>query len=183
MARVKAAAARLAAHAVGTAARSARSLAARHRDRGHRPWAGAGGALERPDQGRRMPSRWPSIRCSSRRSSPISSPTLDRAGAACGASSRCAGICDRRHDLALQGGARRSTTRPSRTRCSRAIHIRFGLPPKSPPALGSADQDGRPDRRLSRSHPACRFQRRGSVKVLRYARASSKDGQQGLLRT
>ena len=44
-------AARLAAHAVGTAARSSRSLAARHRDRGHRAWAGARGALERPDQG------------------------------------------------------------------------------------------------------------------------------------
>jgi hypothetical protein len=44
-------AARLAAHAVGPAARSARSLAARHRDRGCRPWPGARRALERPDLG------------------------------------------------------------------------------------------------------------------------------------
>ena len=39
----------LAAHAVGPAARPARPLAARYRDRRHRPWAGAGRALERPD--------------------------------------------------------------------------------------------------------------------------------------
>ena len=44
--------ARLAAHAVGTPARPARSLAARRRDRGHRAWARARRALERPDQGR-----------------------------------------------------------------------------------------------------------------------------------
>ncbi len=43
---------RLAAHAVGPPARPARSLAARRRDRGHRPWARARRALERPDQGR-----------------------------------------------------------------------------------------------------------------------------------
>ena len=45
-------AARLAAHAVGAPARPARPLPARRRDRGHRPRAGAGRALERPDHGR-----------------------------------------------------------------------------------------------------------------------------------
>ena len=45
-------AARLAAHAVGAAARSARPLPARHRDRGHRARSRARRALERPDQGR-----------------------------------------------------------------------------------------------------------------------------------
>ena len=45
-------AARLAAHAVGPPARSARPLAARRRDRGHRARACARRALERPDQGR-----------------------------------------------------------------------------------------------------------------------------------
>ena len=44
--------ARLAAHAVGPPARSARPLAARRRDRGHRARAGARRALERADQGR-----------------------------------------------------------------------------------------------------------------------------------
>ena len=44
--------ARLAAHAVGPAPRPARSIARRHRDRRHRPRAGPGCALERPD-GRR----------------------------------------------------------------------------------------------------------------------------------
>src|SRR5882757_8052047 len=42
----------LAAHAVGTAARSARSLAARYRDIRYRPWAGSRRALERTDQRR-----------------------------------------------------------------------------------------------------------------------------------
>ncbi len=40
---------RLAAHAVGPAARPDRSFAGRRGDRRHRPWAGAGRALERPD--------------------------------------------------------------------------------------------------------------------------------------
>ncbi len=44
--------ARLAAHAVGAPARSARPLAARRRDRGHRARARARRALERADQGR-----------------------------------------------------------------------------------------------------------------------------------
>src|SRR5882724_13567785 len=43
---------RLAADAVGAKAGSARPLAARYRDRRHRPWPGAGGALERADPGR-----------------------------------------------------------------------------------------------------------------------------------
>ncbi len=43
---------RLAADAVGTTARSARPLAARYRDRRHRPRPGARRALERPDQRR-----------------------------------------------------------------------------------------------------------------------------------
>ena len=43
---------RLAAHAVGPAARPARPLAARHRDRGYRARARARRALERPDRGR-----------------------------------------------------------------------------------------------------------------------------------
>ncbi len=43
--------ARLAANAVGTKARSPQSIASRYRDRGYRAWLGAGGAMERPDQG------------------------------------------------------------------------------------------------------------------------------------
>ena len=44
--------ARLAAHAERPAAGSAGAQPAGYRDRGHRPWPGPGGALERPDQGR-----------------------------------------------------------------------------------------------------------------------------------
>ena len=58
--------ARLAAHAVGPAARPARPLPARHRDRGHRAWARARGALERPDARARISFRSRSIRCWSR---------------------------------------------------------------------------------------------------------------------
>ena len=36
-----------------------------------------------------------------------------------------------------------------------AIHFRFGLPAAGHLRLGHADQEGRPDRRLSRSHAAC----------------------------
>ena len=61
------AAARLAAHAVRPPARSARPLAARHRDLRHRPWACPRRPLERPDLAATTPSRSRSIRCWSRR--------------------------------------------------------------------------------------------------------------------
>ncbi len=57
----------LAAHAVGAAPRPARPLAARHRDRGHRPRPGARGALERPDRRRPRLLRSPSTAWWSRR--------------------------------------------------------------------------------------------------------------------
>ena len=97
---------RLAADAVGAAARSAGPLAARYRDRRYRPWPGAGRALERADQRRAYflggaayaAGRSRDARADAARRCPL---------AARRAAARCAGICHRRHDLAVQGGARR----------------------------------------------------------------------------
>ena len=102
----KGSAARLAAHAVGPAARSARPVGARRRDRGHRPRPCPRRALERADQGRAYFLGRPAC------------PAGGGAGARQGAAARCArpprgaaarraGIRDRRHDLAVQGGDRR----------------------------------------------------------------------------
>ena len=104
---IRSAAARLAAHAVRPAARPARPLAARHRDHPTSPTglrASRAGTARPPAT---MPSRWRSIRCWSRRSFGMQQPDVDRRTAAGGAAARCAGICDRRHDLAVQGGGRR----------------------------------------------------------------------------
>ena len=54
--------------------------------------------------------------------------------AARGAAARRAGIRDRRHDLAVQGGDRRQL-QGDRKRLLAAIHLRFGLPPKLPRRL------------------------------------------------
>ena len=99
--------ARVAAHAVGAPARPDRPLAARHRDRRHRARPRPRRALERADARARRSSPSRSIRCWSRRSSPRSTPRAPRAATARGAAARRAGICDRRHDLAVQGGDRR----------------------------------------------------------------------------
>ena len=101
------AAARLAAHAVGPAARSARPLAARRRDRRHRAWTGARRALERPDRAATTPSRWRSIRCWSRRSSARLVPGASPDARLAALLHDAPGICDRRHDLAVQIGGRR----------------------------------------------------------------------------
>ena len=145
--------ARLAADAVGPAARPARSLAARHRDRRHRPRPGARRALERPDQRR--------------------AHLLGRAAHAAGrgrdARSRCrASIARLRlaallHDApeyvigdmispfkAVIGGDYKAVEK----RLLAAIHIRFGLPPVLPAEIDAADQGRRPRRGLSRGDAA-----------------------------
>src|SRR6266576_149406 len=95
---------RLAADVVGTAARSLGPLAARHRDRRYRPWPGAGGAVERPDQRRAYflgGAAYALDRGGDARADPADgSPRSARSIAA-----RRAGIRHRRHDLAVQGGA------------------------------------------------------------------------------
>ena len=100
-------AARLAAHAVGPPARPARSLAARHRDRGHRARPRPRGALERPDHRRaHLLGRAAHAAGRGDRAAPASA-SLDRPAGARDAAARRAGIRDRRHDLAVQGGDRR----------------------------------------------------------------------------
>ena len=148
-------AARLAAHAVGPAARPARSLAARRRDRGHRPRAGARGALERPDRRRpcllggaafaagRGHFRCPGGGCVAR-------------CAADGAAARCARICDRRHDLALQVGGRRRLQGGGEAAAA-------GHPPalfagrRHQRSAAQKNQASRPDCRLFRGDGACRI--------------------------
>ena len=80
---------------------------ARHRDRRHRPRAGARGALERPDPGARDLLRRPAFAAGrgAVRGQGCAAPAAR--GAAGGAAARRARICDRRHDLAVQGGDRR----------------------------------------------------------------------------
>src|SRR6185312_7363836 len=98
--------ARLAAHVVGTAAGPVGPLAARHRDRRYRPWPRACRALERPDPRRAYllggaayaAGRSRHARTDAARRYPPQTG---------GVAARRAGICHRRHDLAVQGGARR----------------------------------------------------------------------------
>ena len=121
------AAARLAAHAVGPPARSARPLAARHRDLRHRPWACPRRPLERPDRAATTPSRSPSIRCWSRTSSANCVPDAS-------ADARLAALL---HDApeyvigdmispfkSVVGGGYKAVEQ----RLQRAIHLRFALP-------------------------------------------------------
>src|ERR1700722_9342904 len=100
------AAAGLAADAVGTAARPHRSFAARRRDRGHRPRAGAGGALERSDERPRDLLRRATFAVGGGAIRGLRYPPLWQ-GASGGAAAWRPRICDRRHDLAVQGGGRR----------------------------------------------------------------------------
>ena len=101
------AAARLAAHAVGPPARPARPLAARHRDRRHRAWAGPRRALERPDRRRPRLLGRAAFAAGRGRSFCAVAPERRARRAAGRAAARRAGICDRRHDLAVQVGGRR----------------------------------------------------------------------------
>src|SRR5206468_1984029 len=91
---------------VGAAARSARPLAARYRNRRHRPWPCARCALERADQRRPY-----FLRGAAHAAGRSRDARADAAGRcrlpARGIAARCAGIRHRRHDLAVQGGARR----------------------------------------------------------------------------
>ena len=124
---------RLAAHAVGTAARSARPLAARRRDRRHRAWARTRRALERADRRARTSFRSRSTRCWSRR--------IARATRAVSTAGRLAVLL---HDApeyvigdmispfkAVIGDAYKTVE----TRLLAAIHLRFGLPAKLPDPL------------------------------------------------
>ena len=76
-------AARLAAHAVGAPARSARSLAARRRDRGHRPRARPRRALERADRGRAHLLGRPALPAGRDHRAPARAPRPPAAGSRC----------------------------------------------------------------------------------------------------
>ena len=128
--------ARLAAHAVRPPPRPARSLAGRHRDRGHRPRPGPRRPLERPD-GRRARLLGRPARAGGRGDrGRACSPT--RAALAAGrAAARCARIRDRRPDQPVQGGAR-PRLQGLRAKLLEAIHRRFGLPPPLPERVANA---------------------------------------------
>ena len=149
---------RLAADVVGAPARSARSLAARHRDRRHRPWPGARRALERADQRRAY--------LLGRAAHAAGRGRAARADAAASTSRlRLAALL---HDApeyvigdmispfkAVIGGDYKAVEK----RLLAAIHIRFGLPPALADEITQADQGRRPRRGLSRgdaSLPASR---------------------------
>jgi hypothetical protein len=93
-----------------------------------------------------MPSPLPSTALSSRTSSAGS--TGHARGMPDGVAARCAGICDRRHDLTVQVGGR-GRLQAVEKRLEAAIHLRFGLPPH-PARAERQDQKGRQDRRLLR---------------------------------
>src|SRR5712692_5342421 len=145
---------RLAADVVGAAARSPGPLAARRRDRRYRPRPGAGRALERPDQRRayffggaaHAFGRGRDARADAARGCPIE---------ARGTAARCAGICHRRHDLAVQGGAWRRLQGGGKTAaCGDSYPLRTAAG-----AFGrdrAADQGSRQRRGLSRGHGTCR---------------------------
>ncbi len=123
--------ARLAAHAVGPPARPARSLAARYRDRGHRPRARAGGALERPDDRRAyLLGR-----------AALAAGRDDRAPAAVrarptGCGSRC--CCTTRPNMSIGDmispfkAVIGDSYKAVESRCSPPSIVRFGLPAKLP---------------------------------------------------
>ena len=151
-------AARLAAHAVGAAARPARSLAARRRDRGHRARARPRRALERADQGRAYLLGRPACRCWWRR---WRAPR--RRG-----STPPARLAVLLHDApeyvigdmispfkAVIGDSYKAVEH----RLLAAIHLRFGLPADAAGNPENFDQVGRPRRRLSGGDAACRLRR------------------------
>ena len=126
---------RLAAHAVGTPARPARSLAARRRDRGHRPRARARRALERPDRGRAHLLGRPAFAAGRDHRAPARAARPPR--------SRLAVLL---HDApeyvigdmispfkAVIGDAYKAVE----ARLLAAIHLRFGLPPVLPAELAA----------------------------------------------
>ena len=111
-------------------------VAARHRDRGHRAWARPRRPLERPDDRRSCllgGGALPARRDHRRRAFARARPPLP----ARGPDPRCAGICHRRPDQPVQGGARRSTTRPSRRSCSPPSIFASGCRPSFPPTSPS----------------------------------------------
>src|ERR1700722_4716679 len=98
--------ARLAAHALRPAARSARPFRARYRGRGYRAWARARSALERTDE-RRAYFLGRATLAPGRDAGAQARSGIGSQPAARGAVARRARIRDRRHDLAVQSGDRR----------------------------------------------------------------------------
>ena len=141
----------MAAHAVGAQARPARPLAARRRDRGHRPWSRARGALERPDRGRAHLLRRAAFAAGRDHRAPARAPRPSQPARR--AAARRAGIRDRRHDLAVQGGDRR---RLQGGRGAAPRRHPSALRPAGGAAGGAhrADQGRGPFRRLSRGDAA-----------------------------
>ena len=163
-------AARLAAHAVGPAARPPRPLAARHRDRGHRARPRARGALERADQ---------------RRAHLLGRAALapgrgDRGAHRAASSTRPARLAVLLHDapeyvigdmISPFKAAIGDTYKDVEARLSRAIYLRFGLPARALRRADASAQACRPARRLPRGDPPGGLRARGSAQVLRPARS------------
>ncbi len=161
------AASRLATHALRPPPRPARSLAAGRRDRGYRPWPCARRAVERTDD------RRPRLLGRAAFSAGGGHRLPDKAGAGAPlaprrAAARCAGICDRRHDLAVQGRHRR------RLQSGREAADGGDPYPLRPAGRGScrdrrARQEGRPRLRLPRGDATRGIRCRGGLDPLRPA--------------
>src|SRR6202158_3821908 len=144
---------RLAADVVGTAARSPRSLADGYRDRRYRPRPGACRALERADP-RRAYFFGGAAHASGRSRDARADPARRCHLPARRAAARCAGIRHRRHDLAVQGGARRRLQGGGKTvACGDPHTLRTAA--GAEPGDRAADQGSRPRRGLSRSDVTC----------------------------
>ena len=120
----------LAADALGAAARPARPLAARRRDRGHRPRPRLRRALERADAGRASLFGGRAL-AAGRGDLRAAGAGRGAALAAGGAAARRAGVRDRRHDLAGEGAVGPGYAALD-ARLARAVHLRFGLPAELP---------------------------------------------------
>src|SRR6266852_2846463 len=146
---------RLAADAVGAAARSPGPLAARYRDRRYCPRPGARRALERANPRRAYFLGGTAHAVGRSRDAPADAAPRCQVPAR-GAVARCAGICHRRHDLAVQGGARRRLQGGGKTAaCGDSYPLRTAAG-----AFGrdrAADQGSRQRRGLSRGDRTCRL--------------------------
>ena len=125
--------ARLAAHAERAAARSARPLAARHRDRGHCAWARPRRPLERPNRRRACLLGGRACLLVETIAGALA-PGLDGGFRLASFDPRRAGICHRRPDQPVQGGAV-ARLQAFEARLLAAIHMRFGLPGVLPPDI------------------------------------------------
>ena len=100
-------------------------------------------------------------------------PQARRGRATRRAAARCAGICDRRHDLAVQGGDRRRL-QAVEARLLAAIIAALRPAGAGAAGAGQGDQGGRPGGGLFRGDGARRLHRRRGAQVVRRAQIRAR---------